>query len=252
MAGREPSISRRRILGAAAAVPLAALPVIASEARQSGEADGAEAGCFVAPLLAMTWKARLAAYRRLAARAKEGAEVGWFRKANDRYYRRCAEIAARFGGAEAAAPLAALPVIASEARQSSGTDAPNVDCFVAPLLAMTWKARLAAYRRRRRSRPRGGPRQDRRDARARDGRARLPAPPPARPHRRRSGAADADLTATQRPNPPSFGVSPATPLRDSDVLAFRHPGAGRDPAFSPSTPRGFAAKAGGPPRPEPA
>jgi hypothetical protein len=49
------------------------------------------------------WNRRLAHYRRLAARAKEAAERGWFREANDRYYRACAEIAARFGGKEAAA-----------------------------------------------------------------------------------------------------------------------------------------------------
>ncbi len=89
MAGREPSISRRRILGAAAALPLAALP---------GEPLGPESGPDASP-----WTARLNAYRRLAARARAAAETGWFRGANDLYYRLCAEIADRFGGEEAAA-----------------------------------------------------------------------------------------------------------------------------------------------------
>lgn len=84
MAGREPSISRRRILGAAASVPFAAF------AAPLPHATGAAAD-------AALWRRRLAAYRRLAARAKAAAEVGWFRKANDLYARRCAEIAARFG-----------------------------------------------------------------------------------------------------------------------------------------------------------
>jgi hypothetical protein len=49
------------------------------------------------------WERRLAAYRRLAARAAEAAESGWFRAANDRFYRECAEIEARFSGKDAAA-----------------------------------------------------------------------------------------------------------------------------------------------------
>jgi len=90
MAGREPSISRRRILGAAAALPFAAL---AAEAVRS-----TPAGAFPEAADAALWATRLAAYRRLFARAKAAAETGWFRAANDLYYRQCAEIAARFGG----------------------------------------------------------------------------------------------------------------------------------------------------------
>jgi hypothetical protein len=35
----------------------------------------------------MTWNARLTRYRHLEARARAAAETGWFRAANDRYYR---------------------------------------------------------------------------------------------------------------------------------------------------------------------
>lgn len=89
MAGDEPSISRRRILGAAASVPLAALAGRLAETPEP-VADPA------------LWRRRLAAYRRAAARAKAAAETGWFRAANDLYARECAGIDARFGGREAA------------------------------------------------------------------------------------------------------------------------------------------------------
>lgn len=87
----EPSISRPRILGAAAALPLAALP---------GDPPGPAPAPGPAAAL---WSARLNAYQRLAVRARAAAETGWFRAANDLYYRQCAEIADRFGGQEAAA-----------------------------------------------------------------------------------------------------------------------------------------------------
>jgi hypothetical protein len=87
MAGREPSISRRRILGAAAALPFAGL---AAELPASNPAAGPDDYAL--------WATRLAAYCRLFARAKAAAETGWFRAANDLYYRQCAEIADRFGG----------------------------------------------------------------------------------------------------------------------------------------------------------
>jgi hypothetical protein len=83
MAGREPSITRRRVLGAAAAVPIAA--------------------CIPAPALLAAvpdrrlWDRRLACYRRLSARAERAATSGWFREANDRYYRDFAAAEARFG-----------------------------------------------------------------------------------------------------------------------------------------------------------
>jgi hypothetical protein len=84
MAGDKPSISRRRVLGAAALLPVAALA--APSAAHVPIAD------------AVLWKRRLASYRRIAARAAEAAESGWFRAASDRFVRECADIAARFGG----------------------------------------------------------------------------------------------------------------------------------------------------------
>ena len=91
MAGREPSISRRRILGAAASLPLAPL------ARQFPDSAPA------APASRALWRRRLAAYQRIAARAKDAAESGWFRAANDRYNSEAAGVVARFGSWEAAA-----------------------------------------------------------------------------------------------------------------------------------------------------
>jgi len=84
MAGREPSISRRRVLGAAAAFPIvASIPAFALPAALPGRTS---------------FDRRLARYRRLAARAEEAATTGWFRAANDRHGREEAEIKARFGG----------------------------------------------------------------------------------------------------------------------------------------------------------
>lgn len=96
MAGREPSISRRRILGAAAALPFVAVP-------KSVRAEPVEAASFSEPPDKAEWTARLARYRGLAERTRAAAETGWFRAANDLYYAQCAAIAARFGGEEAAA-----------------------------------------------------------------------------------------------------------------------------------------------------
>lgn len=89
MAGDKPSISRRRVLGAAALLPVTALA-----APTSANPTAAD------PAL---WAHRLAWYDRLVARATAAAETGWFRAANDRYTRECGEIEARFGGKEAAA-----------------------------------------------------------------------------------------------------------------------------------------------------
>jgi hypothetical protein len=83
MAGRVPSITRRRVLGAAAAVPIAA--------------------CIPTPALLAAvpdrrlWDRRLACYRRLVARAERAATSSWFRDANDQYYRDVADAEARFG-----------------------------------------------------------------------------------------------------------------------------------------------------------
>ena len=93
MAGREPSITRRRVLGAAAAVPIAALV----PTRQSLES---------APIPSPArsrWDRRLARYRWLAARAERVATSGWFRDANDRHYRDVAAAETRFGSRKEAA-----------------------------------------------------------------------------------------------------------------------------------------------------
>lgn len=97
MAAEPHSSTRRRVLGAAAALPvlalagLPALPVIASPAgaRQSSPNEA-------------RWDRNLARYRRLHAHWKAEAETGTFRAANDRYYREQAELSDRFGGWEKA------------------------------------------------------------------------------------------------------------------------------------------------------
>ncbi len=94
MAGPVPSISRRRILGAAASLPVlgmwgqlhATVPDSTSERR--------------------AWERKLARYRRLAAEAEEAAATGWFAAASARYHRERAAIAARFGSWEAAGACA--------------------------------------------------------------------------------------------------------------------------------------------------
>lgn len=80
MANRALSTSRRTLLGAAAALPILALPTPVRPERSRGAS--------LAPNEAQ-WNERLARYRRLEARAKAAAETGWFR-ANDAYNRACA------------------------------------------------------------------------------------------------------------------------------------------------------------------
>ena len=82
MADRALSTSRRALLGAAASLPLLPLSPSVRPERSRG-----------APLAAdhALWKTNLARYRRLAARAEAAAETGWFRAANDRYYRESAD-----------------------------------------------------------------------------------------------------------------------------------------------------------------
>lgn len=82
MAERALSTSRRALLGAAASLPVLALPTAVRPERSRG-----------APLAAdpALWTERLTRYRRLAARAEAAAETGWFRAANDRYNRAFAD-----------------------------------------------------------------------------------------------------------------------------------------------------------------
>ena len=96
MAGPVPSISRRRVLGAAAAVSVLVvggqLPATVPASSPAADAGSSR----------RLWNRRLARYRRIAADAEEAAETGWFREANARYERQSAAIAARFGGRESA------------------------------------------------------------------------------------------------------------------------------------------------------
>ncbi len=86
MADRALSTSRRALLGAAAAIPF--LPL-----QPAG--TGPIGGPPLPPSPALAeWNERLTRYRHLAARAKAAAETGWFRAANDRYYRESADPAA--------------------------------------------------------------------------------------------------------------------------------------------------------------
>ena len=94
MAGREPSIGRRRVLGAAAGLSVCAIlpsSVIARSGatKQSSAAPTPDPDCFPRPDagVAMTWERKLACYRRLAAAAREADESGWFREASLRYDR---------------------------------------------------------------------------------------------------------------------------------------------------------------------
>jgi hypothetical protein len=82
MATHEPSISRRRLLGAAAALPALALPASALPTPAEGATTPAH----------RLWTARLTRYRRLAAEAQAVAETGWFRHANDQYSNELAQI----------------------------------------------------------------------------------------------------------------------------------------------------------------
>ena len=80
MAGSEPSISRRRVLGAAAAIPFLPLTPVRAEPFEALPVADRE-----------TWDRRLARYRSLAARAKKAEETGWFRAANERFYSEMAD-----------------------------------------------------------------------------------------------------------------------------------------------------------------
>jgi hypothetical protein len=73
MADKPLSTTRRALLGAAASLPV----LILTPAAAHPEPAAARA----------LWDCRLARYRRLAAAAKQAAETGWFRAANDRFNR---------------------------------------------------------------------------------------------------------------------------------------------------------------------
>jgi hypothetical protein len=83
MADRAFSTSRRAVLGAAAALPFLPLHPAGAQAPEARPSPPTQAEA--------EWNARLARYNHLAARARAAAETGWFRAANDRYYREAAD-----------------------------------------------------------------------------------------------------------------------------------------------------------------
>jgi hypothetical protein len=156
MAAQPISTTRRALLGAAAALPLAALagptaaPIIATPRPIRGKQSGLDGD---------TWTRRLAHYRRLHACAKAEAETGEFRAANDRYNRIYEELTARFGSwpkacrSKIGKPLCAAAyarVAAAEdayyrqhtkpvqkaARRLARTPAPNLDALRAKIEVM--------------------------------------------------------------------------------------------------------------------
>jgi hypothetical protein len=98
MATKPPTTTRRALLGAAAALPIAALASPASGvAKHPGTAkppfapsETPHPACLERSRETQRWNHRLARYTRLATSAKKAAETGWFRAANDRYNRECA------------------------------------------------------------------------------------------------------------------------------------------------------------------
>jgi hypothetical protein len=132
MAAQELSSTRRRVLGAVAALPviaLAGLPapaVIASAAKQSTAAI-------------QTWNRRLARYRRLHARWKAEAESGAFRAANDRYQREKTAIEACFGNwATALKSKVARPLMKAAFERINAAENVYYHRYTAPMLrAMT-------------------------------------------------------------------------------------------------------------------
>jgi hypothetical protein len=82
MADRALSTSRRALLGAAASLPILAVSAPVRPERVEGHLPSPDDAL---------WNERLTRYRHLAARAKAAAETGWFRAANDLYYREVAD-----------------------------------------------------------------------------------------------------------------------------------------------------------------
>jgi hypothetical protein len=77
MADRALSTSRRALLGAAAVIPLLPLASVRAEPVEVPRL----------PPSRQAWDRNLTRYRNLAARSKKAEETGWFRAANERWYR---------------------------------------------------------------------------------------------------------------------------------------------------------------------
>jgi hypothetical protein len=76
----KPGTTRRRVLRAAASIPFLPLAPARAEPVEAPTLADREA-----------WDQNLARYRHLAARAKKAEETGWFRAANERWYRESAD-----------------------------------------------------------------------------------------------------------------------------------------------------------------
>jgi len=115
MAAHEHSSTRRRVLGAAVALPILALTGL--PALVKGQSPCGDSPSSVPPARGLSpngdcprpssaaqalWNRRLAHYRRLHARWKAEAETGAFRAANERYNSERAALSARFGSWEKA------------------------------------------------------------------------------------------------------------------------------------------------------
>jgi len=129
MAAEKHSSTRRRVLGAAVALPVLALTGLPAPAviarsgatRQSSPADA-------------LWTRRLARYRRLHARWKAEAETGAFRQANDEYNQARADLIARFGSWEKALrSRIGKPLCAAAFARVSAAEDVYYDRFTAPL-----------------------------------------------------------------------------------------------------------------------
>jgi hypothetical protein len=143
MAAEKHSSTRRRVLGAAVALPVLALAGFPACA----EGTVPERGLSPSPSPAQTlWTRRLARYRRLHAAWKAEAETGAFRAANDRYERKKAAIEARFGSwAAALASRRARPGMRAAYERVSAAEDLYYHRYTAPMYrAMTRLVHTAA------------------------------------------------------------------------------------------------------------
>lgn len=132
MAAEKHSSTRRRVLGAAVALPVLALTGFPTPAVIVSAPDPIRGPRQSSPAHA-TWSRRLARYRRLHARWLAEAETGAFRAANDEYNRVRAELAARFcSWQKALRSRNARPLCNAAFRRISAAEDTYYDHFTAP------------------------------------------------------------------------------------------------------------------------
>jgi hypothetical protein len=126
MAAEPFTTTRRTLLGAAASLPLAALPAAAQYKR--GQL------LVTVPTCSQTWNRRLAEYRRRHASWKHEAEAGAFHAANEEYNRHFADLSARFGSWHEAlrSPIGA-PLCRAAFAPAAAAEKAFYDDFTAPL-----------------------------------------------------------------------------------------------------------------------